>query len=314
MIPYPHINPVAVRIGPLSIHWYGIMYLVGFAAAWWLARSRAAWPAKPAWLFRAKPDSSWRAIDVDDFLFYAMLGVIFGGRIGYVLFYGLPLWRADPLYPLKIWQGGMSFHGGLIGVLIGVAIFAWRRARHVGDVFDFTAPLPGVGLFFGRLGNFINGELWGKPTTVPWAFLVPNPNGGPPIARHPSQLYEAFLEGIVLFTIVWVFTRRPRPRYAASGLFLICYAVARIAVEFVREPDIGIGYIAFGWLTMGQLLSLPMLLAGLILIWASQHYQIPSGNYVPSPKPAAAGASSAGGKGGRQRPASGAASHGSSTR
>lgn len=301
MIPYPHINPVAVRIGPLSVHWYGIMYLVGFASAWWLARRRAA-----------QPGSSWRALDVDDFLFYAMLGVILGGRIGYVLFYGLPLWRADPLYPLKIWQGGMSFHGGLIGVLAAVAIFAWRRARHVGDVFDFTAPLPGIGLFFGRLGNFINGELWGKPTTVPWAFLVPNPNGGPPIARHPSQLYEALLEGAVLFTILWVFTRRPRSRYAASGLFLICYAVARIAVEFVREPDIGIGYIAFGWLTMGQLLSLPMLLAGLILVWASHHYHIPSGNYARAEaQPGAPGASGAAGPAGRPRKA-GATSHGTS--
>jgi phosphatidylglycerol---prolipoprotein diacylglyceryl transferase len=267
MIVYPHINPVAVRLGPLSVHWYGIMYLVGFAAAWWLARRRAA-----------QPNSSWRAIDVDDYIFYAMLGVIVGGRIGYVLFYGLPLWRGDPLYPLKIWEGGMSFHGGLLGVLTAVAIFAARRGRHIGDVFDFTAPLPGIGLFFGRLGNFINGELWGRPTTVPWAFLVPNPNGGPPVPRHPSQLYEAFFEGLVLFSIVWLFTRRPRPRFAPSGLFLVCYALARIGVEFVREPDVGIGYLAFGWLTMGQLLSLPMLLAGALLLWAAYHYRIPSGN------------------------------------
>jgi len=272
MIVYPRINPVAVKLGPLSVHWYGIMYLVGFAAAWWLARRRAA-----------QPNSSWRAVDVDDFLFYAMLGVILGGRIGYVLFYGLPLWRGDPLYPLKIWQGGMSFHGGLLGVLVAVAIFAVRRARHIGDVFDFTAPLPGIGLFCGRLGNFINGELWGRPTNVPWAFLVPNPNGGPPVPRHPSQLYEAFFEGLVLFTILWIFTRRPRPRYAPSGLFLVGYALARIGVEFVREPDVGIGYLAFGWLTMGQLLSLPMLLAGILLLWAAYHYRIPSGNFGRPP-------------------------------
>ncbi|HEX4050001.1 MAG TPA: prolipoprotein diacylglyceryl transferase [Steroidobacteraceae bacterium] len=272
MIVYPRINPIAVKLGPLSVHWYGIMYLVGFAAAWWLARRRAA-----------QPNSSWRAVDVDDFLFFAMLGVILGGRIGYVLFYGLPLWRGDPLYPLKIWEGGMSFHGGLLGVLTAVAIFAVRRARHIGDVFDFTAPLPGIGLFCGRLGNFINGELWGRPTTVPWAFLVPNPNGGPPVPRHPSQLYEAFFEGLLLFTILWIFTRRPRPRYAPAGLFLVCYALARIGVEFVREPDIGIGYLAFGWLTMGQLLSLPMLLAGLVLLWAAYHYRIPSGNFGQPP-------------------------------
>jgi len=272
MIPYPHINPVAVKLGPLSIHWYGIMYLVGFAAAWFLARRRAA-----------KPDSSWRAVDVDDFLFYAMLGVILGGRIGYVLFYGLPLWRGDWLYPFKIWEGGMSFHGGLLGVLTATAIFAWRRGRHVGDVFDFTAPLPGIGLFCGRIGNFINGELWGKPSDLPWAFLVPNPNGGPPIGRQPSQLYEALLEGLALFTILWLYTRRPRPRYAPSGLFLLCYAIARIAVEFVREPDVGIGYLAFGWLTMGQLLSVPMLLAGILLLWFAHRYRIPSGNFGPVP-------------------------------
>jgi len=276
MIPYPHINPVAVRLGPLSVHWYGIMYLVGFAAAWWLARHRAS-----------QPGSSWRAVDVDDYLFYAMLGVILGGRIGYVLFYGLPLWHGDWLYPLKIWQGGMSFHGGLIGVLVATAVFAWRGGRHIGDVFDFGAPLPGIGLFCGRIGNFINGELWGKPTDVPWAFLVPDPNGGAPIARHPSQLYEAFFEGLVLFTVLWIFTRKPRPRYAPSGLFLVIYAVARIGVEFVRLPDVGIGYIAFGWLTMGQILSLPMLLAGIVLLWAAYHYRARSGNYVRAPAVAA---------------------------
>jgi phosphatidylglycerol:prolipoprotein diacylglycerol transferase len=276
MIVYPHINPIAVRLGPLSVHWYGIMYLVGFAAAWGLARWRAA-----------QPNSSWRAVDVDDFVFYAMLGVILGGRIGYVLFYGLPLWRGDPLYPLKIWEGGMSFHGGLLGVITAVSIFAVRRGRHIGDVFDFTAPLPALGLFCGRLGNFINGELWGRPTSVPWAFLVPNPNGGAPVPRHPSQLYEAFFEGLVLFTILWLFTRRPRPRYAAAGLFLICYAIARIGVEFVREPDVGIGYLAFGWLTMGQLLSVPMLLAGAVLLWAAYRYRIPSGNYGRAPPSAA---------------------------
>jgi phosphatidylglycerol:prolipoprotein diacylglycerol transferase len=276
MIAYPHINPVAIRLGPLSVHWYGIMYLIGFAAAWWLARRRAA-----------RAESSWRAVDVDDFLFYAMLGVILGGRIGYVLFYGLPLWRGDPLYPLKIWQGGMSFHGGLLGVVIAVAIFAVRRRRHIADVFDFTAPLPGIGLLFGRLGNFINGELWGRPTEVPWAFRVPNPNGGPPVPRHPSQLYEAFFEGLVLFSILWIFTSRPRPRYAPAGLFLLCYAVARIGVEFVREPDVGIGYLAFGWLTMGQLLSVPMLAAGITLLWAAYHYRIPSGNFGSPPTAAA---------------------------
>jgi phosphatidylglycerol---prolipoprotein diacylglyceryl transferase len=269
MLRYPDINPIAVSLGPLRIHWYGVMYLIGFAAAWWLARLRAA-----------QSGSSWKAADVDDFLFYAMLGVILGGRIGYVLFYGVPLWRADWLYPLKIWEGGMSFHGGLLGVGTATALFAMQRGRNIGDVFDFTAPLPGVGLFFGRLGNFINGELWGRPTDVPWAMLVPDPNGGAAIARHPSQLYEASLEGLVLFSIVWIYTRRPRPRYAPVGLFLICYSLARIAVEFVREPDAQIGYLALGWFTMGQLLSLPMLLGGIALMWNAYRTGTPSGNYV----------------------------------
>jgi phosphatidylglycerol:prolipoprotein diacylglycerol transferase len=269
MLRYPDINPIALSLGPLRIHWYGVMYLIGFAGAWWLARLRAA-----------QSGSTWKAADVDDFLFYAMLGVILGGRIGYVLFYGVPLWRADWLYPLKIWEGGMSFHGGLLGVGAATALFALQRGRNIGDVFDFTAPLPGVGLFFGRIGNFINGELWGRPTDVPWAMLVPDPNGGPPIARHASQLYEASLEGLVLFSIVWIYTRRPRPRFAPVGLFLICYALARMAVEFVREPDAQIGYLAFGWFTMGQLLSLPMLLGGLALMFYAYRTRTPSGNFV----------------------------------
>ncbi|MFI4869221.1 MAG: prolipoprotein diacylglyceryl transferase [Steroidobacterales bacterium] len=271
MLRYPNIDPIALSIGPLHIHWYGVMYLVGFAAAWWLARRRAA-----------QPGSTWTAADVDDFLFYAMLGVILGGRVGYVLFYGMPLWRGDWAYPLKIWEGGMSFHGGMLGVLVAAWIFGRQRARHAFDVYDFAAPLPGVGLFFGRLGNFINGELWGRPTDVPWAMLVPDPNGGAPVARHPSQLYEAALEGLVLFTIMWWFTSRPRPRFAPSALFLICYAIARMLVEFVREPDVGIGYLAFGWLTMGQLLSLPMLLAGVGLWVAAYRRAAPSGNFVPA--------------------------------
>jgi len=269
MLRYPDIDPIALSIGPVHIHWYGVMYLVGFAAAWWLARRRAA-----------RPNSSWKGIDVDDYLFYAMLGVIVGGRVGYVLFYGLPLWRADWLYPLKIWEGGMAFHGGFLGVLVATALFARQRGRSIWDVFDFGAPLPGLGLLFGRLGNFINSELWGRPTDVPWAMLVPDPNGGPPVARHPSQLYEATLEGLVLFGILWVFTSRPRPRYAASGLFLLCYSVARIFIEFYREPDVGIGYLAFGWLTEGQLLSLPMLLLGVFLLALAYGRRTPSGNYL----------------------------------
>lgn len=263
MLQYPGFDPIAFEIGPLRVHWYGIMYLIGFAAGWWLGRVRAQ-----------RPDSTWKANDVDDLIFYAMLGVILGGRIGYVLFYGMSYWAQDPTYPLKIWEGGMSFHGGLVGVMIAIAIFAWRRRRHVADVFDFMAPLPGVGLFAGRIGNFINNELWGKRTDVAWGFNV---NGE---VRHATQLYEAALEGALLFAVLWWFTSRPRPRLAPSGLFLAIYGGARILVEFWRVPDAHIDYLAGGWLTMGHVLSLPMLIAGIVLLAIAYRSRAPSGNYA----------------------------------
>ncbi|HUI59592.1 MAG TPA: prolipoprotein diacylglyceryl transferase, partial [Steroidobacteraceae bacterium] len=222
------------------------------------------------------PESSWKAVDVDDLIFFAMLGVILGGRIGYVLFYGLGFWARDPLYPLKIWDGGMSFHGGMLGVILAVSLFAWRRGRNIADVLDFTVPLPGLGLFFGRVGNFINGELWGKVTTVPWGFSV---NGE---VRHASQLYEALFEGLVLFGIIWWFTSRPRPRLAPSGLFLLVYGVARFAIEFVRVPDEHIGYLAGGWLTEGQVLSAPMIVGGIALLAYAYRARAPSGNFAPA--------------------------------
>jgi phosphatidylglycerol---prolipoprotein diacylglyceryl transferase len=261
MLEYHAINPVAFEIGPVKVHWYGIMYLIGFAAGWWLARLRAA-----------RPGSTWKASDVDDFVFYAMLGVILGGRIGYVLFYGLTYWENDPWYPLKIWEGGMSFHGGLLGVLAAIAIFAVRQGRNIADVFDFGAPLPGIGLMAGRIGNFINGELWGKPTDVPWGFKVDGQ------VRHASQLYEAFLEGLVLFVLLWWFTSRPRPRLAPSGLFLVIYGTARSLIEFVRVPDEHLGYLAGGWVTMGQILSFPMIVVGIILLVIAYQRRVPSGN------------------------------------
>jgi len=263
MLRYPGFNPIAIEIGPIAIHWYGIMYLLGFAAAWYLARYRAG-----------RPNSTWKRDDVDDLIFFTMLGVIIGGRVGYVLFYGLKFWAADPWYPIKIQQGGMSFHGGLLGVIVAMTLFAWRRGRSAGDVYDFTAPLPALGLFFGRIGNFINGELWGKVTTVPWGFRV---NGE---VRHASQLYEAALEGLLLFAILWWFTSTPRPRLAPSGLFLLLYGCARFLVEFVRVPDEHIGYLAGGWFTEGQLLSLPMILAGAALFAWAYRARVPSGNYV----------------------------------
>jgi phosphatidylglycerol---prolipoprotein diacylglyceryl transferase len=263
MIVYPGFNKIAFSIGPVKVHWYGIMYLLGFAGGWWLGRRRAA-----------RPGSTWKPNDVDDLIFYSMLGVILGGRIGYVLFYGLQFWADDPWYPLKIWEGGMSFHGGLLGVITALALFAWRRGRHVADVYDFTAPLPAVGLFFGRIGNFINGELWGKVTTVPWGFRV---NGE---VRHASQLYEAGLEGLALFAVMWWFTSRPRPRLAPSGLFLTFYGVARFLIEFVRIPDEQIGYLAGGWFTEGQALSLPMIIGGVALLAWAYRVRSPSGNFA----------------------------------
>jgi phosphatidylglycerol---prolipoprotein diacylglyceryl transferase len=261
MFEYPGFDPVAFEIGPLRVHWYGIMYLIGFGAAWGLARLRAR-----------QPGSTWKANDVDDLVFYGMVGVIIGGRLGYVLIYGFEYWLDDWLYPIKLWEGGMAFHGGFVGVLVALAVFARRQGRRIGDVFDFAAPLPAIGLFAGRIGNYINNELWGRVTDVPWAVVV---NGE---ARHPSQLYEAFLEGLVLFAVLWWFTSRPRPRLAPSALFLIIYGASRFVVEFVRVPDEHIGYLAGDWFTMGQLLSLPMILAGFVMLAWAYRTRPPSGN------------------------------------
>ena len=263
MLAYPDIDPVAFAIGPVKVHWYGLMYVLGFAAGWWLARRRSA-----------VPGSTWKPVDVDDLIFFAAVGVIAGGRLGWILFYGFDNLREDPLSIIRVWQGGMSFHGGLIGVMLAVALFARRRGRRIADVFDFTAPLPAVGLCAGRIGNFINGELWGKPTDVPWAVIV----DGTPL--HPSQLYEALLEGLVLFVLLWWFTSRPRPRWAPTGLFMVAYGVFRFLIEFVRVPDENRGYLLWGWVTTGQLLSLPMIIVGLWLLALAYRRNEPSGNYT----------------------------------
>ncbi|MBE6441836.1 MAG: prolipoprotein diacylglyceryl transferase [Desulfovibrio desulfuricans] len=248
----PHIDPVAFSIGNLQLRWYGLMYLAGFALGWVLGRRRAA-----------RPGSGWTPPDVDDLLTCVMIGIIIGGRLGYVLFYDLPVYLADPMEILRIWNGGMSFHGGLLGVLAAFWYFAHARGRSFLEVSDFIAPLIPQGLFFGRLGNFINGELWGKVSDLPWAVIFP---GGGPAPRHPSQLYEALLEGPALFVLVWIFSAKKRKVGAVSGLFAVGYAVFRFAVEFVRVPDAQLGYLAFGWLTMGQLLCVPLFLAGLWLL------------------------------------------------
>jgi phosphatidylglycerol---prolipoprotein diacylglyceryl transferase len=249
MLTYPDIDPIIFAIGPLAVRWYGLMYVLGFVAAWILAsrRARLSWsPIKP--------------VQVDDLIFYAMVGVIVGGRLGYSLVYGWEIWLDDPLYVFKITQGGMSFHGGLVGVMFAMWLFARRLGLGMWQVTDFVAPLVPIGLGAGRVGNFINGELWGKPTDVAWSFNV---NGQ---SLHPSQLYEALLEGLVLFAILWLYSSRPRPTMAVSGMFLLWYGIFRFFVEFYRVPDADLGYLAFGWLTMGQILSTPMIVFGIVLI------------------------------------------------
>jgi phosphatidylglycerol:prolipoprotein diacylglycerol transferase len=273
MLTYPHINPVAVSIGPvfgigpLRVHWYGIMYLIGFMAAWWLARYRTR-----------RAGSTWTALDVDDLIFYSAIGVIAGGRIGWCIFYGHDVIAENWLNVFHIWDGGMSFHGGMLGVLAAAIVFGRVKQKRIADVLDFLAPLPGIGLLAGRIGNFINGELWGRPTSLPWGFGVPDAQGVL-IARHPSQLYEAGLEGLLLSVILIWFTSRPRPRLAPIGLFLLVYGCCRFLVEWVRLPDANIGYLAGEWLTMGMLLTTPMILAGAVLLVYAYRQSIPSGNF-----------------------------------
>ncbi|HET6396506.1 MAG TPA: prolipoprotein diacylglyceryl transferase [Pseudoxanthomonas sp.] len=279
MIVFHQIDPIAFSLGPLRVHWYGLMYLLGFGAAWWLGHRR----------IRAGRLPGVDANAFSDLLFYAMLGVVLGGRIGYVLFYGMGEALRDPLMPLRVWDGGMSFHGGLVGVLVAAWLWSRRRGLRFFDTMDFVAPLVPPGLGFGRLGNYIGGELWGKPTGGDWGVVFPT--GLPDAlraldpaalrvqfeagaldayARHPSQLYQALLEGLVMFVALWWFSSRPRPRYAVSGLFALLYGCFRFLVEFVRVPDPQLGYLAFGWLTMGQLLSLPLVALGLFLLWRSR--------------------------------------------
>ncbi len=266
MLKYPTFNPVALQLGPLAIHWYGLMYLFGIAAAFWLLHRRIHGRVQ-----------GWTDDQLLDMVFYAALGVIVGGRIGYVLLYNLPYYFADPIRILEVWDGGMSFHGGMLGVIAAMMLYGHRTQRNVFDLTDFIAPVVPLGLLAGRAGNFINGELWGQVSHLPWAMRLPCANPrfffycgyvGPGwSAPHvPSQLYELILEGVVLFVVLFWFSTKARPRMAVSGLFALLYGVFRTSVEFVRLPDPQLGYLAFGWLTMGQVLSIPMIAVGVLLL------------------------------------------------
>lgn len=268
MLQYPDLNPIAftipigpitlgdMTIGPFNVHWYGIMYLLAFASAWLIAMHRAK-----------APNAVVNKNQVENLITYGAFGVILGGRFGYVVFYNFEQWLQDPLWLFRVWEGGMSFHGGLIGVIVAMMIYAYRINRPFISLMDFVAPIVPLGLGFGRLGNFVGQELWGRVSDAPWAMVFPKAMDPEGIARHPSQLYQAFLEGLVLFLIVYWFSAKPRPRGAVSGIFLIGYSIFRFSVEFVREPDKGIDLI--GWMTRGQLLCVPMFLLGLgLLVYA----------------------------------------------
>ncbi|MDP0589145.1 MAG: prolipoprotein diacylglyceryl transferase [Candidatus Endonucleobacter bathymodioli] len=264
MVAYTSIDPVAISFGFVKIHWYGLMYVTGFAGAWWLASIRAK-----------NSNGLWKQEYVSDLIFYGAIGVILGGRFGYVIFYNFDYFILHPFWLFRIWEGGMSFHGGLLGVILAMAVCSRKLDKSFSQTVDFIAPLVPVGLGAGRIGNFIGGELWGRATDVSWAMVFPRDPDQ--IARHPSQLYQFALEGVVLFIVLWWFSSRPRPRMAISGLFLLVYGLVRIVVEFFREPDAHLGYLAFDWLTMGQILSLPMVILGSWFIYYGYKYNIMSG-------------------------------------
>ncbi|WP_258239918.1 prolipoprotein diacylglyceryl transferase [Pseudidiomarina homiensis] len=263
---HPSIDPVIFSIGPLALRWYGLMYLLGLAFAYFWGKRQTQMPHYA--------HQGWTEKRFSDLLFWSFMGVILGGRIGYVLFYQFDYFISNPLYLFDMSSGGMSFHGGLLGVVTVLAIFAWRTQLRFLQIGDFVAPLVPMGLGFGRIGNFINGELWGRTTDVPWAMIFPAAGADP---RHPSQLYQAALEGLLLFVILALFSRKPRPMGAISGLFLIGYGAARFFIEYFREPDAHLGLLYFGW-SMGQWLSAPMIVLGVVMmVWAYRVHQAPQG-------------------------------------
>lgn len=262
MLAFPHIDPVAFSLGPVRVHWYGLMYLLGFIGAWLLAH----WRVK-------RNQLAWTSEQIGDLIFYGALGVIIGGRLGYMVFYNTQTLIREPWTIFRLWEGGMSFHGGLLGVMAALWVFSYRFKKAFLDVTDFVAPLVPIGLAAGRIGNFINGELWGRVSEAPWAMVFPSADGLP---RHPSQLYQFGLEGIGLFIFLWIYAAKPRPAGCVSAMFLVGYSVARFIGEFFRSPDPHLGFIAFGWLTMGQLLSIPMLIVGLVYWWIKRNEQLPT--------------------------------------
>lgn len=260
MLVYPHLDPVAFKIGQFKVHWYGLMYLLSFIIAWFLFKYRIR-------TFNLK----WSSDKLADLVFFGALGVILGGRIGYILFYNLPMYLAHPLQMFEVWDGGMSFHGGMIGVLLAAWYWCKKYQENFFTTMDFVAPVVPVGLAAGRLGNFINGELWGRVTTVPWGMVYPEAG---PLPRHPSEIYEFLLEGVALFIILWWYSSKRPPKMAVSGAFLLGYGCFRFFCEFFRAPDPQLGFVAFGWMTRGQELCIPMILIGLFLLWLA--YRRPS--------------------------------------
>ncbi|GAA6167934.1 prolipoprotein diacylglyceryl transferase [Sessilibacter corallicola] len=252
MLKYPELDPVAFSLGPLTVHWYGLMYLAGFVAAWTLATHRAG-----------KDWTPLKKNHVEDLIVWAAIGVIVGGRFGYVFFYQFERFLEDPAWLFRVWEGGMSFHGGLIGVIVAMALYARKLKIHFLALMDFVAPMVPPGLGFGRLGNFIGQELWGRETTSEWGMIFPKDPEEK--IRHASQLYQAALEGLLLFIILFLYSRKPRPTGTVGSLFLICYGSFRFIVEFYREPDSHIGFDMLGWMTRGQLLSIPMIVIGVAL-------------------------------------------------
>lgn len=271
MLTFPKIDPVAIQLGPLSVHWYGLMYLVAFTLWFLLARRRLSHPPYS----RIQGPGAWSKKDVEDMLFLGLIGTIVGGRLGYVLFYKPGYYLDNPLLIFALWEGGMSFHGGLLGVIASQWWYARSRAKPFWEVMDFVAPCVPLGLAAGRLGNFINGELWGRPAdpSLPWAMVFPH--SGSLVPRHPSQLYQFLLEGLLLFILLWMYARKERKRGHVAAAFLVGYGVFRFVAEYFREPDAFLGLLAMRW-TMGQWLSIPMMVFGVLLwLWAAQKASSP---------------------------------------